>query len=53
MQTATVHSPQPITESESRGSGDRKPGWWQPIVLTLAGIIAGLALIAIGLVIVG
>ncbi len=55
MQTATVHPPQikPIKESESRISSDCKPGLWQPLVLTLAGITAGLALIAIGLAIAG
>ncbi len=53
MQTATLHPQQPSTESESHISSDRRPGLLQPIALTLGGIIAGLALIAIGMAIAG
>ncbi len=51
MQTATVYPSSPVTESESRVSSERRPGLWQPIALTVAGLIAGLALIAVGLAI--
>ena len=53
MQTVAVQPRQPITESESRISSDHKPSLWQPIVMTLTGITAGLALIAVGLAIAG
>ena len=53
MQTASVQPPQSITENERRMASDREPAPWQPIALTMAVLVAGVALMAIALAIAG